>query len=190
MGARRAARGGVGRTKLAEREARGAGGIAGGLRLLEGRLLALLMLAMVALYGFNVGVRGLTPAFASQVAWIDEATRFALVWSVFLALGAALERGRHVAMTTLLERFPPRARAAIARLIDLAGLLFSLYIARLGMDITLFVLRSGQISPTLDISMAWLYAVVPVGFGLLALRYALALAGLAPRFGDGRGRGG
>jgi len=65
-------------------------------------------------------------------------------------------------------------RAADA--IDLAGLLFSLYIAKLALDITLFVLRSGQSSPTLDISMGWLYAAMPAGFALLGLRYALELA--------------
>jgi C4-dicarboxylate transporter DctQ subunit len=61
--------------------------------------------------------------------------------------------------------------------IDLAGLVFSLYIAKLALDITFFVLRSGQSSPTLDVSMAWLYAAMPVGFVLLALRYVLRAVG-------------
>jgi C4-dicarboxylate transporter DctQ subunit len=54
-------------------------------------------------------------------------------------------------------------------------------VAKLSLDLTLFVVRSGQASPTLDVSMGWLYAAMPVGFALLALRYALEL-----RAGEGR----
>jgi len=118
----------------------------------------------------------LAPTQSARFAWIEEACLFSLAWVVFLGLGLALERGRHIAMTSLLERIPARPRRAVKLAIDLAGLLFSLYIAKLALDITLFVLRSGQSSPTLDISMGWLYAAMPAGFALLGLRYALELA--------------
>lgn len=84
-------------------------------------------------------------------------------------------------MTSLLARFTPGLRRGAKLVIDLTGLLFSLYVAKLSLDITLFVMRSAQSSPTLDVSMAWLYAAMPVGFALLALRYALEL-----RDGEGR----
>jgi C4-dicarboxylate transporter DctQ subunit len=145
------------------------------LRRLESGVIAALMLLMAAAYSFNVAVRELAAAHAARFAWIEEACLFALAWVVFLGLGLALERGRHIAMTSLLERLAPRTRRPIKLAIDLAGLAFSLYIAWLALDITLFVLKSGQASPTLDVSMAWLYAAMPVGFVLLALRYALEL---------------
>ncbi len=145
------------------------------LRRLERAAVAALMILMALAYAFNVGVRELAPTHASTFAWIEEACLFALAWTVFLGLGLALERGRHIAMTSLLERFAPGMRRAVKLAIDLTGSLFSLYIAKLGLDITLFVARSGQLSPTLDISMAWLYAAMPVGFLLLALRYVLEL---------------
>lgn len=152
-----------------------------GLRRAERVALSSTMLAMVGLYAFNVAVRGLVPAMASRVAWIDEATRFLLVWAVFLGLGLALERGRHVAMTTVLDRLPPRASVLVGRLIDLVGLLFSILVAKLGVDLALFVLASGQISPTLGISTVWLYAFVPVGFALLGFRFLIGLVGLGDR---------
>lgn len=145
------------------------------LRRLESVLLGTLMLAMSALYTLNVLVRELAPEYASRIAWIDELCLFGLAWVVFLGLGLALERGRHIAMTSLLARLAPGMRRGVKLAIDLAGLLFSLYIAKLAVDITLFVVRSGQLSPTLDVSMAWLYAAMPAGFALLALRYALEL---------------
>jgi C4-dicarboxylate transporter, DctQ subunit len=145
------------------------------LRRLERGLLAALMILMALAYAFNVAMRELAASYASRFAWIEEACLFALAWVVFLGLGLALERGRQIAMTSLIERMPPGLRRAVKLAIDVTGLLFSLYIAKLALDITLFVWRSGQTSPTLDVSMAWLYAAAPVGFCLLALRYALEL---------------
>jgi C4-dicarboxylate transporter, DctQ subunit len=139
------------------------------------------MIVMAFAYALNVAVRSFIPTHAARFAWIEEACLFALAWAVFLALGLALERGRHIAMTSLLQRLVPRLRARIKLLIDVTGVVFSLYIAKLALDITLLVARSGQSSPTLDVSMAWLYAAMPVGFALLALRYALEL-----RARDGR----
>jgi len=133
------------------------------------------MILMSFAYAFNVAVRSFAPTYAAAFAWIEEACLFALAWSVFLGLGLALERGRQIAMTSLLQRLAPRLRRNIKLAIDLVGVAFSVYIAKLAIDITVFVWRSGQTSPTLDISMAWLYAAMPVGFVLLALRYALEL---------------
>lgn len=145
------------------------------LRRIERGLVAALMILMALAYAFNVAVRELAPAQASRFAWIEELCLFSLAWLVFLGLGLALERGRHIAMTSLLERFAPGLRRAVRLALDLTGLVFSLYVAKLALDITLFVVKSGQSSPTLDVSMGWLYAAMPVGFALLALRYALEL---------------
>jgi C4-dicarboxylate transporter, DctQ subunit len=146
------------------------------LRRLEGAVVASLMLFMSASYAFNVAVRELASTRAAQFAWIEEACLYALAWVVFLGLGLALEQGRHIAMTSLLKRLAPGLRRGTKLAIDLTGVLFSLYVAKLSFDIMLMVIRTGQISPTLDVSTGWLYAAMPVGFALLALRYALELA--------------
>lgn len=156
------------------------------LRTIERGLLGALMLAMSFAYVVNVIARNLVPAFAPQLAWIEEATLIALAWVAFLGLGLALERGRHIAMSALLERIRRPAKAWIIGAINLVGLLFSLYIAKIGMDISVFVYKSGQVSPTLNLSVIWLYGAIPVGFALLALRYALELAGCTSRFGLAR----
>lgn len=151
------------------------------LRRLEAFLLGALMLAMSFAYSFNVLVRNLAPKYASTFAFIDEACLFALAWIVFLGLGLALEQGRHIAMTSMLLKLAPRIRRGVKLAIDLAGLAFSLYIAQICFEVTLLVLRSGQVSPTLNVSMSWLYGPMPVGFALLGARYALELFGAADR---------
>lgn len=148
---------------------------------LEGFLLGALMLAMSFAYSVNVLIRELAASYASRFAWIDEVCLFGLAWMVFLGMGLALERGRQIAMTSLLLKFTPGLRRGIKFVIDLTGLAFSLYIAQVCFDVTLLVMKSGQVSPTLNVSISWLYGPMPVGFLLLGLRYALELAGASNR---------
>ena len=152
------------------------------LRRVEGVVLGAIMLAMSFAYTFNVLVRDLAPAFAPQFAWIEELCLFGLVWMIFLGLALGLEGGRHIGMRMVLARMPPARRRAAKLVVNLCGLLFAAYLAKIGVEITIFVANSGQRSPTLDISMSWLYVVMPVGFGLLALRYLRELVTSADRF--------
>lgn len=149
---------------------------------LEFILSATIMLIMVALYCGAIVVRELAPAQASQVAFVDEATRYFMVWMVFVALGLALARGRHISMNVFQEKLPPKALFVLRKIIDAVGLGFSAYVAWIGYDIAMRVAATGQVSPTLGISAGVLYASMPVGFALLALRYGLNLFGAIDRW--------
>jgi C4-dicarboxylate transporter DctQ subunit len=152
------------------------------LRGVEGIVLGAIMLAMSFAYSLNVAVRNLAPSFSPKLVWIEELCLFGLVWLIFLSLGLGLEGGRHLAMRMVLTRIPPASQRFAKLVINLAGLAFCAYLAKIGVDITIFVANSGQSSPTLNISMLWLYIVMPVGFGLLALRYLLEIVTSADRF--------
>ena len=47
---------------------------------------------------------------------------------------------------------------------------------------TAFVYSTGQISPTLNVQIFWIYLAPTIGFLLLGLRYALSLFGVIDRF--------
>ncbi|MCL4801370.1 MAG: TRAP transporter small permease [Burkholderiales bacterium] len=151
------------------------------IRAIERWTLTALLIGMSLGYAGQIVIRAVAPEVATRTSWIEELTVFAMVWLAFLGLGLTLERGRHVAMESLVRKLPPAARKWASRAVDLVGFAFAAYLAKLGWDITVFVRDSGQISPVLDVSMAWLYAVLPAGFGLLALRYLLELAGFSDR---------
>jgi C4-dicarboxylate transporter DctQ subunit len=151
------------------------------LRAIERRFIAICMIAMSAAYFVNVLVRELYPTIAASFAWIEDATLIAFGWLIFVGLGLALERGRHITMTAMSDRLAPSQRYWLRKVLDAIGFLFAGYIAVLGYELTAFVVHSGQVSPTLDISVGFLYAAVPVGFALLALRYLLELIGVTER---------
>ncbi|MBU2890692.1 TRAP transporter small permease [Celeribacter halophilus] len=152
------------------------------LRTVERSLLVTLFLTMVLLYTGSVITREIGGSFASRFAWIEEAVRMMNLFLVFLALGLALERGKHVGITNLRERLPAPMLRALLKTVDAIGVCFSLYVAWLALDLVQFVLKSGQRSPTLGVQMGYIYLAPVIGFLLLALRYGLSFFNIIDRF--------
>jgi TRAP-type C4-dicarboxylate transport system permease small subunit len=149
---------------------------------LERFIIVFFTVSMIGLYGLNVIVREITPQYASLFAWIDEASRILMVWVVFLSVGIAFDRGRHIAMTTFINSFSNKNFLYFGKIIDLLGFVFSLYCIWLGFKITIFVFNSGQVSPTLNIPMFILYVAPTLGFLLISIRYALSFLNFKNRF--------
>lgn len=152
------------------------------LRIVERVTIVTIFLAMVALYFVNVLSRQVGGTFATNFAWVEEGVRLLSLFMVFLALGLALERGRHVGVYTWRDRIAARSGLPVRKLIDAVALVFSLYLAWLGYGMTAFVYSTGQISPTLNMPVFWIYLAPTIGFLLLALRYGLSLFGLIDRY--------
>jgi TRAP-type C4-dicarboxylate transport system permease small subunit len=152
------------------------------LRGVERVTLVTLFVTMVTLFFINVAARQFVGTFASELSWIEEAVRLMNIFLVFGALGLALERGRHVGINTLHQKLPDIWRRPLLRTIDLVGFCFSTYLLYLSWRLVDFVLATGQRSPTLDLPMGWIYAAPVIGFGLLALRFALSFFGVVDRF--------
>lgn len=152
------------------------------LRLVERTAVVAIFLTMVALYFINVVVRATGSSLASDLAWIEEAVRTMNLYLVFLAIGLALEYGRHVAVDTWRDSLAARFGLPIRRIIDATGFVFCLYVVWLGWKMVIFVQSTGQRSPTLGLEMYWLYVAPTIGFALLALRYLLSLLGAIERF--------
>lgn len=133
------------------------------------------LIAMTFLYGLNVLVRALAPAYASALAWIDEAARYLLVWVVFLAAGITLEVGRQVSVDGIRGRLRAAHERALFALIDAVGLAFCLGAALIAVRLAQFVMQTGQISPTLGVPTYILYIAPAVGFASMAFRFLLRL---------------
>ena len=156
------------------------------LRLVERTLAVGIFLAMVSLFFVNVVSRQFA-SIASDFTWVEEAVRLMGLFLVFLSLGLALERGRHVGVDTWRDRLAAATRLPVRRIIDVVGLCFSLYVVWLSWQMTKFVMGTGQTSPTPNVPIFWIYLAPTFGFALLALRYALSFFGLIDRFAEQQG---
>ena len=143
------------------------------LRTVERAAVFALFAAMLGLFLINIGVRIMLPQYASAISWAEEAARIAMIWGVFLIAGITLERGRHIAMTSLVLQLPRGPRRLLRRIVGLSGALMFGYFSYICISIMLFVFRSGQVLPDLRISTGYLYLGPAIGLGLLSLRYAI-----------------
>jgi TRAP-type C4-dicarboxylate transport system permease small subunit len=136
---------------------------------------AAILAVMTFLYGFNVLVRALLPSYASDLAWIDEAARYMMIWVVFLGAGITLEVGRQVSVDLLRGRLAPRLERLLFALIDVVGFVFCAGAAVFSVQLAHFVMTTGQSSPTLGVPVFFIYIAPAAGFSSMAFRFLLRL---------------
>ena len=113
-------------------------------------------------------------------SWMEEIIRMLFVWVIFVGAVAAMRRNLHIRVEAGLLLFPKPLRLLAGWLGDL--LLFGFCIAVMWHGIEL-VASSADGSFRLQstrVSMFWPYLIVPISFGLQALRLALWRFGLRP----------
>src|SRR6186713_2333822 len=81
-------------------------------------VLVVLMAVMAALVILNVLSRYV---FSHSFPWVEEATRYMMIWAAFLGAGPALRVGGHIAVDSLPQALPPAGarllRAVVALIV-------------------------------------------------------------------------
>jgi len=144
---------------------------------LEDGLLVLMLTAMILLAGIQIVLRNL---WDSGLAWGDPSLRVLVLWITMLGAMAATRDQHHIRIDLLPRFLPPRGRSAAQRITDLfAALVCGLLAWHSGRFVWLEyqdgIVLFGAIP-------AWVCELaMPLGFGLMALRFALrAISGQLP----------
>jgi TRAP-type C4-dicarboxylate transport system permease small subunit len=116
--------------------------------------------------------------FLPPIAWGEEVTRYAGIWSVFLVSGLGLRHGAHLGVDMVTSRLPTGARRLVYLLVH--GLILAFVVLLLVAGIRLVRENTGQLSPALEWSMGWIYLCIPIGAGLMLVE-VLGLLGRALR---------
>jgi TRAP-type C4-dicarboxylate transport system permease small subunit len=110
--------------------------------------------------------------FASPLSWSEELARYAMVWQAMLASALCMQRGLHLSLLQV-DVLPGRLQtvARYAGTVTAAVLLAFLFWHALDL-----ASRSArQTTPGLGLSMRWIYASLPTGFGLMLVGLGLSL---------------
>ena len=138
----------------------------------EGILSAILLALMMLLILFQIASR---LGFMPGQVWTEELIRWVWVWLAMLAVGEAERTHQHLRMEMLPAMWGAAARRVVYTVIDAATGILAVYMAWLGIK---GVLRTwNDESVTLFMTDAVLYAALPVGAALWALRLFLRVAG-------------
>ena len=109
--------------------------------------------------------------FNIPLGWSEEVARFSFVWVSFFGASALMRVQEHINVTVFVERFPPRLRAGAVFVANLCGLLCVYFFLIGGIALTTNEWR--QLAPAMQIPMGWVYLVIPVSAGLMAIWMAI-----------------
>jgi TRAP-type C4-dicarboxylate transport system permease small subunit len=128
--------------------------------LLTGTMAVLVFANVVTRYALNF-----------SIVWVEELTRYMMVWVGFLGSGLVLRLGAHIAVDTFQDRLPPAgARAMRAFIVLLLGITFA---AMVWLGIRYVGFAWDQTTPILQWRMAYVYLAIPIGSVLMLLHLAL-----------------
>ena len=147
------------------------------------RWLVIALLAGMATMVFaNVALRFLTD---HSILWVEEASRYAMVWLTFIGAGPVLRYGGHIGIDTLQQALP-RAAPAVRSVIFVLLAIFSGVMVVVGVRYAM--LTWAQTTPVMQIPVGAVYLAMPVGFALLLIHLAIMFRGYVARrelLGDG-----
>ena len=158
---------------------RGWDGLLGMIRATTMALLAFMMLTVC----YDAFMRY---AFSSPTSWSMELNSFLLVYLAIVSAAEAQRHDSHIRITFFVDKLPPRVRALISLGAALLGMLFcSIMVWRGGLMAMQAFEHGERVSSSLGTPMVYPYAVIPLGFGVLALQFAIdAVESIRPLAGQ------
>jgi TRAP-type C4-dicarboxylate transport system permease small subunit len=132
------------------------------------RLVVIVLLAAMAAMVFaNVVLRFTTD---QSILWVEEASRYAMIWLTFLGAGQVMRYGGHIGIESLHEHLPRHA-ARLRALVLLLLLGFFGFMVWIGVRYAL--LTWGQTTPVLEVPVGAIYLAMPIGFALMIVHLLL-----------------
>lgn len=128
---------------------------------------ALLLLMMGLVFFATVGrYTGLY-----NMAWSDEASRYCMIWSVFIVAGLSAQRGQMFSIDVVSEKLPLKGQKVFALIRLILVCAFCVFCVVYGGRMMAHQINIGQTSPSLKIPMWVMYSCVPLGCLLLIAHY-------------------
>lgn len=108
--------------------------------------------------------------FNYVIPWSEEISRFAFVWFVYLGAAYAARLGAHNRVLIQFKLFPKVVEDICMILTDLIWIAFNLVMIQKSISIIQDLTEFPYMSPALDVSMAYIYYIFPLSFGLMTIR--------------------
>ena len=134
---------------------------------------------LVALFAFMVAVIFLQVimryVFNNSLPWSEELGRFIFQWLTWIGISLGARLGQHIKITMLTDKLPPRGAHAANILSEIIVIIICVLTMYYGVELSkLFV---GTRFTTIKISLAWGYAALIVGCGLMTIRSLISIKG-------------
>lgn len=102
-----------------------------------------------------------------SITWLEELSRYFQIWFVSIGISLSLRRGELAGTELLVKALPPGLRKIVLIFTKCVMLGFSLIMLYYGQQLLGHLIRSGQLSPNLQIPIYLAYLGIYVGFILI-----------------------
>ena len=126
----------------------------------------LLLVVVTAVTGLAVFSRYV---LSQPISWTEEIARYILIWLTMIAASVAIRNREHISLDSLVRRLSRKA-ATITELFVFAVIIVLLIIVNKYSLLMLSTQSVRRFSPSIQISMVWAHAALPVGFTLILLQ--------------------
>ncbi|MCA9192308.1 MAG: TRAP transporter small permease [Planctomycetales bacterium] len=120
---------------------------------------------------------------AEPSRWTEELAQYLLMWVALLGAAVGFQRGQHLGLDYFVQKMPVEVRSLVGVFGQICIIAFaSLAMIWGGYVLVSETLKSGQVTPALEIHMGWVYLAVPisgVAIAFFSFARALELIGIA-----------
>jgi C4-dicarboxylate transporter DctM subunit len=114
---------------------------------------------------------------AAAAVWTEEMARFIFIWISYLAVPVAIKNRSSIRVDIIFDRLPVRFQNISWIIVDVCFLTLAATVLWQSLDLIKMQLTYPQTSPALQLPYYIPYLVLPVSFGLMAVRLLQDLAG-------------
>lgn len=101
--------------------------------------------------------------FGANTSWAEEFIRYAMIWIAFIGSSICFRRGIHVGVDLLMNALSKKGKSFLQLYTNIIAIVFMGFLIKYGFDLVLFSMKTGQISPSLQIKTFWVYLAIPLG---------------------------
>ncbi|WP_249777615.1 TRAP transporter small permease [Paenalkalicoccus suaedae] len=130
---------------------------------IEEAFIAITLLVVTTVLFVNIVLRY---GFSANRSWAEELIRYGMIWIAFVGGAVCFRRGAHVGVDFILSFVKGRGQLLIGILVNVASIIFMGFLFKYGMDLIIFTQGTGQITPSLQIPLFYIYLAIPVGAAL------------------------
>ncbi len=114
--------------------------------------------------------------FGGSLGWANEVTIYTVIWATLIGASLGVREGIHIGVDVVVERMPLRIARVVTFVVLLLSAAWVLMVGFWGVDFVTFQMKTGRLTPEMEIPAWTMYLSVPVSMFMMAFRFVQAAA--------------
>ena len=139
---------------------------------IEENAVTVLLLSATGVLFINVVLRYF---FRMSTVWAEEFIRYSMIWMSFIASAIGFRKGTNYSMDLILRVKSQFFVRCVKIFIEFCSLVFCCFLLYYSIQLVMFSMNTGQISPAMRVPMWAVYLVIPIGAAFSVIYLTLRL---------------